>query len=304
MPATPTPGRVVLAYFSRAGENYHYGGRRDLDVGNTEGLAQMIAELTEVDVHRIDAADPYPDDYDATVARNVTEQKDNARPGMANPLASIEAVRHGAAGQPDLERAGADDHDRRSPTPTTSPRRPCCRSSPTPSPASAASHAITPPPAGARIARVWLCGEEVARHRRRSKNWLPRTGLHDRVRNHNDRLTAPPGHVAASERDTMEVEARQPSGKGPAERFTGDVWVDPVAQPRPLPHRMTAALVRFAPGSRTAWHVHALGQTLRITDGIALVKPAAATLWPCTRARPSTRPRANGTGTEPPRTPS
>jgi 4-carboxymuconolactone decarboxylase len=70
----------------------------------------------------------------------------------------------------------------------------------------------------------------------------------------------------------MEVEARQPSGKGPAERFTGDVWVDPVAQPRPLPHRMTAALVRFVPGSRTAWHVHALGQTLRVTDGIALVQ--------------------------------
>jgi quercetin dioxygenase-like cupin family protein len=73
-------------------------------------------------------------------------------------------------------------------------------------------------------------------------------------------------------RDTMEVEARQPTGKGPAERFTGDVWVDPVAQPRPVPHRMTAALVRFAPGSRTAWHVHALGQTLRVTDGIALVQ--------------------------------
>ena len=91
MPATPTAGRVLLAYFSRAGENYYYGGRRDLDVGNTERLAQMIADLTEVDVHRIDAADPYPDDYDATVARNVTEQNDNARPGIANPLDSIEA---------------------------------------------------------------------------------------------------------------------------------------------------------------------------------------------------------------------
>jgi 4-carboxymuconolactone decarboxylase len=74
----------------------------------------------------------------------------------------------------------------------------------------------------------------------------------------------------------MEVEARQSSGKGPAERFTGDVWVDPIAQPRPLPHRMTAALVRFTPGSRTAWHVHALGQTLRVTDGIALVQARGA----------------------------
>lgn len=90
MPATPNAGRVLLAYFSRAGENYYYGGRRELKVGNTERLAQMIANLTAVDVHHIDAADPYPDDYDATVARNVTEQNDDARPGIANPLDSID----------------------------------------------------------------------------------------------------------------------------------------------------------------------------------------------------------------------
>jgi quercetin dioxygenase-like cupin family protein len=70
----------------------------------------------------------------------------------------------------------------------------------------------------------------------------------------------------------MEIEARQPTTKGPTERFTGDVWVDMVAQLRPLPHRMTAGIVRFAPGSRTAWHVHVLGQTLRVTDGVALVQ--------------------------------
>jgi quercetin dioxygenase-like cupin family protein len=70
----------------------------------------------------------------------------------------------------------------------------------------------------------------------------------------------------------MEIEPRQPTGKGPAERFTGDTWVDAVAQPRPLPSRMTAGIVRFAPGARTAWHVHALGQTLRIIEGIALVQ--------------------------------
>jgi Flavodoxin len=84
------PGRVLLAYFSRAGENYYYGGRRDLEVGNTEVLALMIAELTDVDLHKIEAADPYPDSYDATVARNVAEQDDNARPAIANPLDSID----------------------------------------------------------------------------------------------------------------------------------------------------------------------------------------------------------------------
>ncbi|HET9873932.1 MAG TPA: flavodoxin [Propionibacteriaceae bacterium] len=91
-PSDGGPGaRVLLAYFSRAGENYYYGGRRDLEVGNTEVLAGMIAELIDCDMHRIEAADPYPDDYDATVQRNVTEQDEDARPGIANPLTSIAA---------------------------------------------------------------------------------------------------------------------------------------------------------------------------------------------------------------------
>lgn len=82
--------RTLMAYFSRSGENYYYGGRRDLEVGNTEVLARIIAELIGCDVHRIEATDPYPDGYDATVARNVTEQNADERPAIANPLASIE----------------------------------------------------------------------------------------------------------------------------------------------------------------------------------------------------------------------
>ena len=89
---TPNPGnrgRVLLAYFSRAGENYYYGGRTDLDTGNTEVLVGMISSLITCDVHRIEAADPYPESYDATVARNVSEQNADARPAIANPLAAI-----------------------------------------------------------------------------------------------------------------------------------------------------------------------------------------------------------------------
>jgi flavodoxin len=85
-----TANRILLAYFSRPGENYYYGGRRNLEVGNTEVLARMISELIDCDVHRIAAADPYPASYDATVARNVREQNTDARPAIADPLASIE----------------------------------------------------------------------------------------------------------------------------------------------------------------------------------------------------------------------
>ena len=81
---------MLLAYFSRAGENYYNGGRRRLEVGNTEVLAGILGRLLGCDVRRIEAADPYPDGYDDTVARNVREQQADARPGIANPLTSLD----------------------------------------------------------------------------------------------------------------------------------------------------------------------------------------------------------------------
>lgn len=91
-PAVPTLTRstILLAYFSRAGENYYYGERTQLEVGNTEVLAGMISRLIGCDVHRIEAVEPYSDNYAETVARNVREQESDARPAIANPLLSIE----------------------------------------------------------------------------------------------------------------------------------------------------------------------------------------------------------------------
>jgi len=58
----------------------------------------------------------------------------------------------------------------------------------------------------------------------------------------------------------------QPSRKGPAETFTGDVRIDPLFL-APDPARVTCALVTFEPGARTAWHTHPLGQTLIVVSG-------------------------------------
>jgi quercetin dioxygenase-like cupin family protein len=58
----------------------------------------------------------------------------------------------------------------------------------------------------------------------------------------------------------------QPSGKGPAEYFTGTVRVDPLFT-APDPARVVGACVTFEPGARTAWHTHPLGQTLIVTAG-------------------------------------
>ena len=65
----------------------------------------------------------------------------------------------------------------------------------------------------------------------------------------------------------MDILKQPLTSKGPAEMFTGDVWVDPVyASPR-----ARVAVVRFAPCARSHWHSHRLGQTLRIVEGIALL---------------------------------
>lgn len=63
----------------------------------------------------------------------------------------------------------------------------------------------------------------------------------------------------------------QPSGKGPAEYFTGTVRIDPLMNP-PEPSRVSMALVTFEPGARTAWHTHPFGQTLIITAGSGWVQ--------------------------------
>ena len=59
----------------------------------------------------------------------------------------------------------------------------------------------------------------------------------------------------------------RPSGKGPAEYFTGVVRVDPLFH-APEPARGFGASVTFEAGARTAWHMHPLGQTLIVTAGL------------------------------------
>ncbi|MEE1804046.1 cupin domain-containing protein [Streptomyces sp. JV176] len=69
----------------------------------------------------------------------------------------------------------------------------------------------------------------------------------------------------------MELLEKRPTGKGPAENFAGDVWFDGIHQGEE-PSRARANMVRFAPGARSAWHSHGLGQTLYIVEGIALIQ--------------------------------
>ncbi|MEV0288801.1 MULTISPECIES: cupin domain-containing protein [unclassified Kribbella] len=65
--------------------------------------------------------------------------------------------------------------------------------------------------------------------------------------------------------------SKAPTGRGPAEWFTGEVWFDQIYRGEE-PSRVRVNSVHFAPGSRTAWHKHAVGQTLHVTEGVGLVQ--------------------------------
>lgn len=63
----------------------------------------------------------------------------------------------------------------------------------------------------------------------------------------------------------------RPSGKGPAEWFSGTVRIDPLFAVT-APARAAANAVTFEPGARTAWHTHPLGQTLIVISGSGRVQ--------------------------------
>ena len=85
-----------------------------------------------------------------------------------------------------------------------------------------------------------------------------------------------PARICVSAPDELDVKSlhmeikrsgSQPSGKGPADWFTGTVRIDPLFD-RSDPARVSGASVTFEPGARTAWHTHPLGQTLIVVSGL------------------------------------
>ena len=91
--------RVLVAYLSRAGENYNVGETREgsasaayagyIEKGNTAMMAALIAEATGGDLFEITTVTPYPEDY-ATMLRVAQEEIDtDARPELAAQVESM-----------------------------------------------------------------------------------------------------------------------------------------------------------------------------------------------------------------------
>ena len=72
----------LVAYYSRAGENYFDGAYRYVDVGNTEKAAKQIAAITGADLFQIEQKTPYADDYTTCIAQAKEDLRAGARPEL------------------------------------------------------------------------------------------------------------------------------------------------------------------------------------------------------------------------------
>lgn len=75
--------KKLIAYYSRAGENYANGNIVNLPVGNTEVAAKIIQKLTDSDMFRIDTVKNYPEGYHETTVVAKQELNQNARPELS-----------------------------------------------------------------------------------------------------------------------------------------------------------------------------------------------------------------------------
>lgn len=82
--------KQLVAFYSRADENYVSGQLKMLEIGNTEIVAKMIAEKIGADLFKIEQVQPYAADYNECIAQAQEDQQRNARPELTSYLDQIE----------------------------------------------------------------------------------------------------------------------------------------------------------------------------------------------------------------------
>lgn len=72
----------LVAFYSRADENYFRGAYRYIPVGNTEKAANMIAQITGAELFKIEQEVPYAADYATCIDQAKQDQQAKARPEL------------------------------------------------------------------------------------------------------------------------------------------------------------------------------------------------------------------------------
>ncbi len=81
---------VLIAYYSRAGENYFAGALKRIDKGNTERVAEIIARLTGGELFHIEQEESYPESYNDCINEAEADQRAGRRPRLERLPESID----------------------------------------------------------------------------------------------------------------------------------------------------------------------------------------------------------------------
>ena len=82
--------KKLIAFYSRADENYVSGTLKTLAIGNTEVAARMIQELTGADLFKIEQAKPYSKGYNDCIEEAKEDQQNHARPVLVSCPDSVD----------------------------------------------------------------------------------------------------------------------------------------------------------------------------------------------------------------------
>ncbi|MCD7958897.1 MAG: flavodoxin [Ruminococcus sp.] len=80
----------LIAFYSRADENYFGGTYRYISVGNTEKAAKMIAAATGADLFKIEQKVPYAADYNTCIAQVKKDLQSKTRPELVSLPESLD----------------------------------------------------------------------------------------------------------------------------------------------------------------------------------------------------------------------
>lgn len=82
--------KALIAFYSRAGENYFGGSLKTISKGNTEIAAEILAELTGGELFKIEQKTPYSDDYNECIKQAKSDQQKDIRPELVTYPDSID----------------------------------------------------------------------------------------------------------------------------------------------------------------------------------------------------------------------
>ncbi len=74
--------KTLIAFFSRADENYFGGAMKYVKIGNTEIVVNSMKDMIEADVFKIDMKDPYSPVYMTCINEAKKDYQNNARPEL------------------------------------------------------------------------------------------------------------------------------------------------------------------------------------------------------------------------------